>query len=52
MGIDVSAFKKAQDPEFSMEDFEKFMVWHRGLAVPAARNLDRPEVLAGQRNLL
>lgn len=48
LGIDVSAFKKAQDPEFSMEDFEKFMVWHRGLAVPAARNLDRPEVLAGR----
>lgn len=48
LGIDVSEFKRAQAPEFSMEDFEKFMVWHRGLAVPAARNLDRSEVLAGR----
>jgi CxxC motif-containing protein (DUF1111 family) len=26
--------------EMTMEDFEAFMVWHRGIAVPAARNLD------------
>lgn len=48
LGIDVSAFKGEQAPEFSMEDFEKFMVWHRGLAVPAARNLDNPDVLEGR----
>ncbi|KAA6308760.1 hypothetical protein EZS27_039632, partial [termite gut metagenome] len=26
-------------PEMTMEDYNAFMVWHRGLAVPAARNL-------------
>lgn len=48
LGIDVSEFEKPQEPEFSMQDFEKFMVWHRGLAVPAARNLENPDVLEGR----
>ncbi|MDR3046706.1 MAG: hypothetical protein LBU51_03705 [Bacteroidales bacterium] len=35
-------------PEMSMKDFDDFMVWHRGLAVPAARNLDDPVVQTGK----
>jgi CxxC motif-containing protein (DUF1111 family) len=31
-----------------MEDYDAFMVWHRGLAVPAARNLDDPKVQRGR----
>ena len=27
------------------EDYVDFMVWHRGLAVPAARNLDDAVVI-------
>jgi hypothetical protein len=34
--------------EMTTEDFEAFMVWHRGLAVPAARNLDDAEVQRGR----
>jgi CxxC motif-containing protein (DUF1111 family) len=34
--------------EMTMEDYEAFMVWHRGLAVPAARNLDDPKVQRGK----
>lgn len=37
------------DAEMSDEDYVNFMVWHRGLAVPAARNLDDPEVQLGRR---
>lgn len=35
------------DAEMSDKDYRDFMVWHRGLAVPAARNLDDPEVVKG-----
>ena len=35
-------------PEMSDEDYVNFMVWHRGLAVPAARNLEDPEVQRGK----
>jgi CxxC motif-containing protein (DUF1111 family) len=34
--------------EMSDEDYVEFMVWHRGLAVPAARNLDDPAVQKGK----
>jgi CxxC motif-containing protein (DUF1111 family) len=34
--------------EMSDEDYIDFMVWHRGLAVPAARNLDNPDVQRGK----
>ncbi|MDR1602104.1 MAG: hypothetical protein LBS42_06705 [Tannerella sp.] len=34
--------------EMSDEDYVDFMVWHRGLAVPAARNLDDPAVQKGK----
>ena len=36
------------DVEMSDEDYVDFMVWHRGLAVPAARNVDDPNVLKGK----
>ena len=35
-------------PEMSDDDYVNFMVWHRGLAVPAARNMDDPEVQRGK----
>lgn len=34
--------------EMSDEDYINFMVWHRGLAVPAARNLDDPQIQKGR----
>ena len=33
----------------SDRDYVNFMVWHRGLAVPAARNLNDPEVQRGRK---
>ncbi|GHT08616.1 thiol oxidoreductase [Bacteroidia bacterium] len=35
--------------EMSNEDYIDFMVWHRGLAVPAARDLDDPTVQRGKK---
>ena len=35
--------------EMSDEDYVNFMVWHRGLAVPAARNLADEEVQRGRQ---
>jgi CxxC motif-containing protein (DUF1111 family) len=35
--------------EMSDEDYYDFMVWHRGLAVPAARNLDDSAVQQGKK---
>ena len=34
--------------EMSDEEFTQVMIWHRGLAVPAARNVDDPKVLRGK----
>jgi CxxC motif-containing protein (DUF1111 family) len=34
--------------EMSDQDYVDFMVWHRGLAVPAARDLDQPDVQRGR----
>ncbi|MDR0545232.1 MAG: c-type cytochrome [Odoribacteraceae bacterium] len=34
--------------EMTAGDYEAFMVWHRGIAVPAARNLDDPGVQRGR----
>jgi CxxC motif-containing protein (DUF1111 family) len=39
---------KTLTPEMTMEDYDAFMVWHRGLAVPAARNLDDQTVQRGK----
>ena len=36
-------------PEMSAEDYTNFMVWHRGLAVPAARNLGDKDVQRGKQ---
>ncbi|HBG40782.1 MAG TPA: hypothetical protein DDW85_05140 [Porphyromonadaceae bacterium] len=36
------------EPEMPTEDYVNFMIWHRGLAVPAARNLDDKEVQHGK----
>jgi len=37
------------DVEMSDENYANFMIWHRGLAVPAARNLDDPVVQKGKK---
>ena len=37
------------EEEMSDKQFYQFMVWHRGLAVPAARNLDDAEVKKGKQ---
>ena len=36
-------------PEMTQDDYEAFMVWHRGLAVPAARNLGDEKVQRGRK---
>jgi CxxC motif-containing protein (DUF1111 family) len=36
------------DVEMTQEDYDDFMIWHRGLAVPAARDLDNAEVQRGR----
>lgn len=35
--------------EMTDDDYVNFMVWHRGLAVPAARNLQDPQVQRGRQ---
>lgn len=35
--------------EMTDDDYVDFMIWHRGLAVPAARDLDNPEVQMGKK---
>lgn len=37
------------EEEMSDKDYYDFMVWHRGLAVPAARNLDDAKVKRGKQ---
>lgn len=34
--------------EFEQDDYTDFMIWHRGLAVPAARNLEDEDVVRGK----
>ena len=36
------------EPEMTADDFYDFMVWHRGLAIPRARNLNDPDVQKGK----
>lgn len=36
------------EPEMSADDFYDFMVWHRGLSIPRARNLHEKEVQRGK----
>lgn len=35
--------------EMTDDDYVDFMIWHRGLAVPAARDLDNPQVQLGKK---
>lgn len=37
------------DAEMSDDDYIAFMVWHRGLAVPAARNIDDATIQKGKK---
>lgn len=39
-------------PEMSNDNFYDFMVWHRGLAIPRARNLQNSEVQRGKEVFL
>ena len=47
--IEAYLTSKELEVEMSDQDFVDFMVWHRGLAVPAARNVDDPDVLRGKK---
>ena len=40
---------KELDVEMSDEDYANFMIWHRGLAVPAARDMDDATVQRGKK---
>lgn len=46
----IKAYLTAKDlpAEMSDQEYIDLMVWHRGLAVPAARNVDDPEVIKGK----
>lgn len=48
LGLDVSALKGPQPVELTQDEIDALMVWHRGLGVPAARNLDKPSVKRGR----
>lgn len=39
---------KSLDPEMTDDEYTDLMVWHRGLAVPAVRNIDDPDVQRGR----
>lgn len=39
---------KNLDPEMTDDEYTDLMVWHRGLAVPAVRNIDDPDVVHGR----
>lgn len=39
---------KTLPAEMSDDEFTQVMIWHRGLAVPAARNVNDPQVLKGK----
>ena len=50
--VDKYLFKGAPyngQEEMTDKQYYQFMVWHRGLAVPAARNLNDPEVKRGKQ---
>lgn len=48
MGLDTTGMLGVQPEELSQDDLDDFMVWHRCLAVPAARNLDDEEIMKGK----
>ena len=43
---------KDLDVEMTGEQYKNFMVWHRGLAVPAARNVGTEKYEEGEETLL
>lgn len=46
----IAAYLTSKELEVEMDDndYLDFMVWHRGLAVPAVRNIDDPDVQKGK----
>lgn len=48
MGLDADKLRERQPVELKKEDIESLLIWLRGLAVPAARNLDDPLVQQGE----
>lgn len=49
LGLDTNGFLGGTaQTEMTMQEFDDFMIWHRGLAVPAARDLDDPTVQIGK----
>lgn len=48
LGLDVASLEAPQPVELTLEQRDNLMVWHRGLAVPAARNLEDPVVKRGK----
>jgi CxxC motif-containing protein (DUF1111 family) len=46
----IKAYLTAKDlpAEMSDQEYTDFMVWHRGLAVPAVRDIDDPDVVKGK----
>lgn len=48
LGLDITPLAAHQPVEMRREDFDDFLVWHRGLGVPAARDLFKPEVRRGR----
>lgn len=49
LGLDTTPLEKTQPVEMTKTDLEDLAVWFRGLAVPAARNLDDPVVQRGKK---
>ena len=48
---DIKAYltSKKLDPEMTKEQYKNLMIWHRGLAVPAARNTTTGDFQAGKK---
>ena len=49
LGHDTTLLSAHQPEEMTQEELDNLMVWARGLGVPAARNLDDPEVQRGKK---
>lgn len=48
LGLDITPLLGPHPVEVSQQQIDDLMVWARGIAVPAARNLDAPEVIRGR----
>lgn len=46
--MQLALIDKNLDPEMTDDEYTDLMVWHRGLAVPAVRNVDDPDVKRGR----